>query len=268
VISSLEYRRAEAERVSAVRDRALAEAESQQARDARQAEANARLLADRQRDEAQVQRSHAEQRLTDLTNLANRTLFDVDTAVQSLPGALAARQLIVKTTLDYLERLEKDASGDRRIRLVLSAAYYKIGLIQGSTYAPSLHDFVGARVSLSKAETLLAPIYTAAPSDPDLMLRWIQIQDGLADILFRLDKIKASAETYRALLHTAHRLGELRPADVIAAKQEALQHLWLAQTLRRDEIAVALEYTRQGIAMMRVLLLHFPQDKVLREIWR
>jgi tetratricopeptide (TPR) repeat protein len=265
VISGLEYRRAEAERVSAVRDRALAEAESQQARNARQAEANARLLADRQRDEAQVQRAHAEQRLTDLTNLANRTLFDVDTAVQSLPGALAARQLIVKTTLDYLERLEKDASGDQRIRLVLSAGYYKIGLIQGSTYAPSLHDFVGARASFRKAEALLAPLYQTAPNDPDLMLRWIQIEDGLADTLFRLDNTKASAETYRALFPAAHRLGALRPADVIAAKQEAWQHLWLAQTVRRDESDLALDYTRQGIAMMRALLVHFPHDKILRE---
>jgi eukaryotic-like serine/threonine-protein kinase len=264
-ISSVQYRRAETERVSAVRDRALAEAESRQAREARQAEAGARLLADRQRDEAQVQRAHAEQRLTDLTNLANRTLFDVDTAVQFLPGALAARQLIVKTTLDYLERLEKGASGDERIRLVLSAGYYKIGLIQGSTYAPSLHDFPGARVSLRKAEALLAPLYRAAPNDPDLMLRWIQIEDGLGDILFRLDQNKASAETYRAMFSVAHRLGELRPADVIAAKQEALQHLWLAQTLRRDETALGLEHAKQEIAMMRTLLLRFPQDKVLRE---
>ncbi len=265
VISAVEYRRAEAERVSAVRDRALAEAESSRARDARQAEAGARLLADRQRDEAQVQRAHAEQRLTDLTTLANRTLFDVDTAVRSLPGALAARQLIVKTTLDYLERLEKDGSGDQRIRLVLSAAYYKIGLIQGSTYAPSLHDFVGARVSFRKAEVLLAPLYAAAPNDPDLMLRWIQIEDGLADTLFRLDEGKSSAEIYRALLPTAHRLGDLRPTDVTAAKQEALQHLWLAQTFRLDHTALALEHAHQETAMMRALLLRFPQDRIIRE---
>jgi len=83
-----------------------------------------------------LQYQRAERRLTDLTELANRTLFDVNTAVQSLPGALTARQLIVRTTLDYLQRLEKDGGSEERTKLALSAAYFKIALLQGSTYSP------------------------------------------------------------------------------------------------------------------------------------
>ncbi len=207
----------------------------------------------------------AERRLTDLTDLANRTLFDINTAVQSLPGALAARQLIVRTTLDYLQRLEKDGAGNERIKLALSAAYYKVALIQGSTYSPSLQDFAGAQVSILKAEGLLRPLYEARPSDPDLMLRWIQIEDAHADVVYRIGQSRASARLYEAVLPVAHRLGQLRPADATAAKQEALQHLWLVEVLHLDDPAGTVQHSEPGMTLMRALILRFPQDKPLRE---
>ena len=212
-----------------------------------------------------VEYQRAERRLTDLTELANRTLFDVNTAVQSLPGALAARQLIVKTTLDYLQRLENDGGSDQRIKLALSTAYYKVALIQGSTYSPSLQDFVGAQASIIKAEGLLKPVYQARPADPDLMLRWIQVEDARADVLSRIGQSAASGRLYEALLPVAHRLGQLRPDDVTAAKQEALQHLGLVEVLHLDDPAGTMRHSEPGMALMRSLLLRFPQDKVLRE---
>ncbi len=207
----------------------------------------------------------AERRLTDLTDLANRTLFDVNTAVQSLPGALAARQLIVRTTLDYLQRLERDGGGNERIKLALSAAYYKVALIQGSTYSPSLQDFAGAQASILKAEGLLRPIYQGRPTDPDLMLRWIQIEDSHADVVYRIGQSRASARLYEAVLPVAHHLGQLRPTDVTAAKQEALQHLWLVEVLHLDDPAGTLQHSEPGMALMRALILRFPRDKPLRE---
>jgi tetratricopeptide (TPR) repeat protein len=212
-----------------------------------------------------IEYQRAERRLTDLTELANRTLFDVNTAVQSLPGALAARQLIVRTTLGYLQRLEKDGGSDERIKLALSAAYYKVALIQGSTYSPSLQDFAGAQASVLKAEGLLRPIYEARSADPDLMLRWIQIEDAHADVLYRFGQSRASARLYEAVLPVAHRLGQLRPTDVAAAKQEALQHLWLVEVLHLDDPTGTLQHSEPGMSLMRALLLRFPQDKPLRE---
>jgi hypothetical protein len=147
VISNIQFRHAEVERQVAVRERARAEAESREAKEARRAEAAERKLADEQRDEAQRQRERAERRVTELIDLANAALFDVHDDIESLPGATAARQKLVKTTLEYLEHLEQEAGGDPRIHTALSAAYYKVGMIQGDTYSPSLQDFDGARAS-------------------------------------------------------------------------------------------------------------------------
>jgi tetratricopeptide (TPR) repeat protein len=264
-VSGLQYRRAEAERIEAVRERTRAETESRQAVEARQAETGARRLADQQRDEAQLQRARAEQRLTDLIDLANRSLFDVHTAVESLPGAVGARRMIVKTTLDYLERLEKDAGADNRIRLALSAAYYKIGLIQGSTASPGLQDFAGAHLSLAKAEALLAPLYGTRPADPVLIMRWIETQSGLADVQFREGHAPTAVALYRKVLPVARRLGLMLPNDVQAAKQEGAIHLRLAQTLFRQDPAGGLEHVRRQLDLTRALIVRFPSDKALKK---
>ena len=55
--------------------------------------------------QADLQRRRAEQRVGQLVELANRTLFDVHGAIERLPGAAEARRRIVATTVDYLDQL-------------------------------------------------------------------------------------------------------------------------------------------------------------------
>ena len=61
---------------------------------------------------------------------------------------------------------------DDRMRLVLSAAYQKVALIQGDLHHPSLGDFAGARENYHKAEMILAPLYATKKDDPDMIARW------------------------------------------------------------------------------------------------
>jgi hypothetical protein len=193
-ISLVQSRRAEGRRVEAVRERLRAQAESRSADAARRAEAEQRRVAEQQGQEAERQRGIAEQRISELVDLANRTLFDVHSAIEPLPGAVAARRKIIKTTLDYLERLEKDSGQDERVRVALSDAYLKIGKIQGDAYGPSMGDFEGARLSFAKAGALLAPFYATRSGDSGLMLRWISIQYHSADLVYRAGKSQAAVE--------------------------------------------------------------------------
>jgi non-specific serine/threonine protein kinase/serine/threonine-protein kinase len=163
-----------------------------------------------------------------------------------------------------LERLEKDSGLDARIRLVLSAAYYKIGMIQGDPHGPSLEDFAGAGSSFQKAEALLAPLYAHQSGDPDVLLRWIQIESGLAETTFRSGRGRAAIEAYSKLLPAAHRLGQLRPSDVTSAKQEAAIHERLANVLHTFDSSEGLDHANQQIALMRGLLGRFPGDAGLK----
>lgn len=83
------------------------------------------------------QARRAERRFADVRQLANVFLFDLEQSIHNTPGTTKARQLLVSTALEYLQRLSKEASGDPGLLKELAAAYEKVGDIQGNTDAAS-----------------------------------------------------------------------------------------------------------------------------------
>ncbi len=234
-------------------ERSRAEEESRQAEAARQAEA-------RQRGVADQQRARAEQRATELIDLANRTLFDVHDDIQSLPGAVAARRKIVSTTLEYLEGLEKDIGLDERMRIILSSAYYKVGMIQGDPTGPSLGDYAGAEVSVRKGEALLEPLYSLKRSDPGVMRSWLEVEGFLAELAFRSGRNEAALAANLKLLPEAQKLTRSQPSDLRSARQEAEVYARLVSVVRVTDNVRARQYEDLHIASLRKLLARFPGD--------
>ena len=210
------------------------------------------------------ERALAEQRASDLVDLANRTLFDVHAAIAPLPGALAARRKIVKTTLDYLERLEHEGRRDERTQRVLSDAYLKVGMIQGDPFNASLQDFDGARQSLHKAEALLAPPYRARSNDADLMERWVETESALAALAGQSNQRQPAVQALLKLLPIAHQLGVLRPGDSRAASLEAFIYWQLADLTQVENASQALDYCNQEIGLLRDLIARFPSNASLK----
>ena len=256
---------AEAQRTVAERERARAEAGFKQAEVARGAESQQRVSADQQRDEAVRERAQAEQRLTQLLDLADKTLFEIHDAVARLPGATEARRDLVRTTIDFLERIEKDHGLDDRMRLALGAGYSRTAAIQGDSTRPSLGDFAGARDSYQKAEALLAPLYARKKNDPDVIIRWLEVESGLADLASRHFDHQQGIEGYLRLLPIAHRLAQLAPSDRQALKQEAQIHGNLAQIVSAEDVVASGDHGNQQIAIMTALVSRFPQDRDLKQ---
>ncbi len=257
-------RAAEAQRSAAVLERSRAEAESRQAEAARQAESVQRGIAEQEQSIAEQQRRRAEQRAGDLVELANRTLFDVHDSVQALPGSTGARRKIAAAALDYLQRLEREGNLDDRSRQVLSAAYYKTGMIQGDPYGPSLEDFAGARASFQKAEDLIAPLYRRNAGDPEVLARWIEIEIGLAETMYRSGQIGPSEKAYLALVPLAHKLALLRPSELSLAKLEAVIDGRLGTVVHFTDATRGLEYSNLHIALIRDLIARFPRENSLQ----
>jgi serine/threonine protein kinase len=76
---------------------------------------------------AQVERARAERRFQDVRKLAGSFMFEFHDAIKDLPGALNARQLVVKRALEYLDGLAQEANGDRALQSELAQAYDKVG---------------------------------------------------------------------------------------------------------------------------------------------
>jgi len=264
MVSISQSRQAELARRGAEAQKNVAERERSIAETARAAESTERVTASQQRDEAVRERARAEQRLTQLLSLANKTLFDIHDSIAKLPGATEARRELVKTTLDYLETIERESGLDDRTRLVLSLAYFKIAGVQGAPNQPSLGDFEDALKSYRKAEALLAPLYERSRNDPEVLLRWIEVEAGLADLTVRHFQRQEGIAVYSKLLPIAHKLAALRPT-IEGVSQEAVLHGELSKALQSTNTTAALEHANRQLAIVTELTSRFPGNLDLQQ---
>jgi eukaryotic-like serine/threonine-protein kinase len=83
----------------------------------------------RQTQIAQRERAKAERRFADVRQIANSLLFELHDSIKDIPGALAARQLVTKRAMEYLDKLARDAGNDASLTSEVATAYRKIGEI-------------------------------------------------------------------------------------------------------------------------------------------
>jgi eukaryotic-like serine/threonine-protein kinase len=110
---------------------------------------------------ARAAEARAERRFNDVRRLANSFLFEFHDAIRDLPGATAARALVVRRALEYLDSLSNESSGDRTLRRELAEAYRRVGDVQGNPFMANLGDVRGAAESYRKAIGLLEPVASA-----------------------------------------------------------------------------------------------------------
>jgi hypothetical protein len=71
-----------------------------------------------------------EARFQELRKLANVVLYDFHKSIEKLPGSTPARELLIRTALEYLNRLSADSSHDLSLQWELSQAYEQVGDVQ------------------------------------------------------------------------------------------------------------------------------------------
>jgi tetratricopeptide (TPR) repeat protein/tRNA A-37 threonylcarbamoyl transferase component Bud32 len=94
-------------------------------------------------------------RLELVRSLADKLVIDVHDSIRDLPGATAARQMIVAIGLQYLDAAAGAARGDARAESDLAAAYRRLGDAQGYVVGSNLGNTAGALASYRKAKDLL-----------------------------------------------------------------------------------------------------------------
>jgi len=122
-------------------------------------------VANRERRIANEERRKAEARSADLRQLSNSLLSEFDDAIKQIPGSTGAQKLLVTSVLNHLDRVAKDAQGDRRTQLDLASAYTKLAELQGSAYGQNLGNTAGALSSIDKAIALTQPFAAAGSRD-------------------------------------------------------------------------------------------------------
>lgn len=107
----------------------------------------------------------AEKRFNEVRKLADSLIFEIHDSIKGLPGATAARKLIVQRSREYLDSLAQEATGDVSLQRELASAYERLGTVQGDADGASLGDAQGGLQSLQKALAIRQGIARTNPEN-------------------------------------------------------------------------------------------------------
>jgi tetratricopeptide (TPR) repeat protein len=161
-------------------------------------------IAIREAREAERQRVVAQRHFDSVRKMANTLLFKLNDEIAPLAGSTKARELLVKTSLEYLNTLYAESGSDRALQEELAAAYRKVGDIQGSEFGSNTGDPQGALRSYARTVALLEPLVstTAAGKHAGMMLAATYLQQG------RLILVTSGAEAALPVLQKGMALSE------------------------------------------------------------
>lgn len=112
--------------------------------------------------QTELARAAADQRFADVRRLANRLVFQYHDQIANLPGATKVRAQLLDDAVGYLDELHRHVGTDRVLARELAETYFRIAVLQGEAFSPSLERLDAAQANLHKAEALLA-LYITDP---------------------------------------------------------------------------------------------------------
>jgi serine/threonine-protein kinase len=187
--------------------------------------------------------------------LSNK-LFDIDAQVRQLPGSAKTRQLIVDTSLEYLQRLRGDVQGDPSLALDVASAYRSVAEVEGvGPGVGNLGHMDLAERDLKIAEDMVQSVLASQPANRAALLCAAQIAADrrlLAKLSYR------SADEVAWARKTVERLEAFHPGpgDQTEAPQILLSYSNAVISLAGANPEEALPIAKRGSDLAR--LFHLP----------
>ena len=141
---------------------------------------------ERQARIARMERAKAQKRFDDVRQFSNSLIFDINDALQDVPGTTPARKLLLDRASQYLDRVAKDASGDSDLQRELAHAYQRLSTVQGDATVSNVGEVSAAEVSSQKATSLYEEVARANPKNTvdQLNVATIHRLKGYSDIYY------------------------------------------------------------------------------------
>jgi tetratricopeptide (TPR) repeat protein len=123
----------------------------------------------------------AERRFAEVRQLSNQFLFEFEGSIHNVPGTTKARELVIKTAQQYLDRLALEAGRDPQLIHELAEAYHKLGDVQGSTIEGNTGDVKAALASYRKSIALRDSVGDEHATDTAVRVAYALSLTGLAN---------------------------------------------------------------------------------------
>jgi tetratricopeptide (TPR) repeat protein/predicted Ser/Thr protein kinase len=224
------------------------------------------MMADRERRVAVAEKARAERHFASVRKLANTFIFDVHREIETLPGSLKAREMLVATSLEYLDALAGEAAKDPALMYELAAAYRNIANIQGQPGAANKGDVAASIANFEKAKGLFIELERLKSDD----VAWMRQHRALSYALARAYFLKPDPR-WRAEIDEAVRIAErisARPGaspndrSLVAISMGEKAHLTSLVAGTTPETMATLA---RAIAILEPLVREAPEDFELRK---
>lgn len=211
---------------------------------------------------ARLNEARAQQRFQQVRRLANVFLFDFDEKIRDLAGATAARELLVRTALEYLDSLGGDAADDPALMREIATAYEKVGDVQGFSSKANLGKTEDAEKSFLKAVALRERLAAAPGAGAADNLALAQSYLRLSDAQRQLRSAQAAAATLEKARVAAEHSLRAGPGDAQAYAAALGVYNTLSQRhFRRSENRQAIDRARQAVEVAAEWSRRFPGDQ-------
>jgi len=193
----------------------------------------------------------SERRFDQVRGLAHAVMFDLYDAIAPLPGSTAARALLARRALEYLENLSQEAGGNRSLEREVALGYARIGEVEGDLSESSLGRVPASLESLRRAARILQRLVQDAPADQALRQDYVRASIDLARAYGQAGQFDAGIAQSRRAVEIAQAAAGAQPDNVSALTDLEAALAALADSLtdqKRYPEAVGLRERVQGLA--------------------
>jgi serine/threonine protein kinase/tetratricopeptide (TPR) repeat protein len=197
---------------------------------------------------AKEAQAKAERRFNEVRKLAHSVLFDYHDAIKNLPGSTPVRERLVRDSLQYLDGLAGEVTGDRSLQRELASAYERVADVQGGTLEANLGNTAGAIESGKKAlrirESLLASDQRDTPVQRELAWSYFKV----GTLLWETGDMSGASDYLGKAVRLRENLARAEPEDMgyqyeLAASYDRMGMLLLDQ----GDATGALKSYRRGL---------------------
>jgi non-specific serine/threonine protein kinase/serine/threonine-protein kinase len=218
-----------------------------------------------ERARAEAEGDRAKRRFEDLRRLTHSMMFEMHDAVSNLEGSTAARQLIARRTLEYLDGLAREAGDDPTLQTELVIAYINLGDVQGNPFYPNIGDAAGALESYRKARAIAETLAQAAPADERARRRLWLTQIKMGDMQAFTGDTDSAKESFGRAQTNIEELAAVRPENV-TLRQDLGSSYDRSGSIRlaTGDARAALDSFRRALAIFEELSAKEPANDALR----
>jgi tetratricopeptide (TPR) repeat protein len=210
---------------------------------------------------ANYQARRAERRFQQVRKLANTFLFDFHDKIEKLPGSTEAREMVIKTGLEYLDNLAQEAEGDTELQSELADAYLRMGELLGDHRSANLGRSEAAIESYRKGLALAQRIVARDPDYLAMLRTQSEIYIKIGDFQALHGEIAEGIENLRRGVHIAENVYARNPKELrfLRALIRGCEALGDAELRSRETVAALKSYQRT-LELVERRNLDFPGD--------